>query len=291
MLSTIDLPRGGTIVETEIGPIQVGMPPETIKDAMNLGIAVPQYYVVPPTRFTTTLGPTMGINVAEFEFPAYCNFFFKHQSLHLIVQNAQVEADIRRVFQETLFGPEVIHIEEDYVPGSIDKADLPDLAKELGCFRVFGDQKISIDMLLSFNHFDAQGLAEIQSSSSSGSSNVVIQIQHLANEQVFVFRDMSRGSSVTVEDTVRIPNVRVPAVLHEEASPFHPPVFGVTVLGNSHGFDPDGNTSGYVLWINHRGIMIDPPPFSSSILAANRIPPTLIDGVIVTVRFSLYVKL
>jgi glyoxylase-like metal-dependent hydrolase (beta-lactamase superfamily II) len=56
----------------------------------------------------------------------------------------------------------------------------------------------------------------------------------------------------------------------------------VTVLGNSHGFDPKGKTSGYVLWINHRGIMIDPPPFSSSILIANNIPPLMIDGVIVS---------
>ena len=30
---------------------------------------------------------------------------------------------------------------------------------------------------------------------------------------------------------------------------FHPPSFGVTVLGNSHGFDKSGSVSGYVLWI------------------------------------------
>ena len=30
------------------------------------------------------------------------------------------------------------------------------------------------------------------------------------------------------------------------------PIFGVTILGNSHGFDPKGTTSGYILWINGR---------------------------------------
>lgn len=33
---------------------------------------------------------------------------------------------------------------------------------------------------------------------------------------------------------------------------FEPPIFGVTVLGSSHGFDPKGNTSGYIIWINGR---------------------------------------
>lgn len=41
-----------------------------------------------------------------------------------------------------------------------------------------------------------------------------------------------------------------------------PPEFGITVLGASHGFDPSGNTSGYIIWINGRGIMVDPPPFA-----------------------------
>ena len=63
---------------------------------------------------------------------------------------------------------------------------------------------------------------------------------------------------------------------------FVPPMFGVTVLGSSHGFDPKGSTSGYVLWVNRRGVMIDPPPHSSSILEKNQIHPSVIDAVIVT---------
>lgn len=33
---------------------------------------------------------------------------------------------------------------------------------------------------------------------------------------------------------------------------FVPPSFGVTVLGHSHGFDPKGCTSGYIIWVNGR---------------------------------------
>lgn len=56
------------------------MPPETIKDSMVLGLPVPQYYVMPPETFCRTLGNSLGINVAEFEFPAYYNFFLKVRS-------------------------------------------------------------------------------------------------------------------------------------------------------------------------------------------------------------------
>ena len=63
---------------------------------------------------------------------------------------------------------------------------------------------------------------------------------------------------------------------------FHPPSFGVTVLGNSHGFDKSGSTSGYVLWINGRGIMIDPPPYSSAALEREGIRRSTIVGIILT---------
>ena len=63
---------------------------------------------------------------------------------------------------------------------------------------------------------------------------------------------------------------------------FSPPSFGITTLGNSHGFDPAGSVSGYVLWINGRGIMIDPPPYASTTLGRAGILPNMIAGIIIT---------
>lgn len=60
------------------------------------------------------------------------------------------------------------------------------------------------------------------------------------------------------------PETNIPPV--PKQTTFHPPSFGVTVLGNSHGFDKNGTTSGYVLWVNGRGIMVDPPPYSNATL-------------------------
>ena len=58
--------------------------------------------------------------------------------------------------------------------------------------------------------------------------------------------------------------------------------FVVTVLGSSHGFDPSGSTSGYVLWVNGKGIMIDPPPNSTVVLKENHIYPSMITAVLIT---------
>lgn len=67
-------------MKTSEGPIQFGLPPETVKDTMSLGIEVPTYYIIPTQRFDKKFG----INVAEFEFPAYFNFFIKKRQVTLI---------------------------------------------------------------------------------------------------------------------------------------------------------------------------------------------------------------
>ena len=63
---------------------------------------------------------------------------------------------------------------------------------------------------------------------------------------------------------------------------FNPPLFGVTTIGASHGFDSHDSTSGFVIWINHKGIMIDPPPFASNALKKEGVPPSFIEKVILT---------
>lgn len=59
-----------------------------------------RYYVIPKERFNRKAG----LNVAEFEFPAYFNFFVKRSRLNIICP-PEVEEVIRTIFQETLFGP------------------------------------------------------------------------------------------------------------------------------------------------------------------------------------------
>ena len=43
---------------------QFGIPPETIKDSMQLGMDVPRVYIVPVERFCREQGPSLGVNLA-----------------------------------------------------------------------------------------------------------------------------------------------------------------------------------------------------------------------------------
>jgi len=139
---------------------QFGIPPETIKDSMVLGIPVPQIYIVPAERFCREMGPALGVNLAEFEFPGYFNFFVRQKTCTLVVDSQDAEDNICRVFEETLLGPKIFRRKVD--PISYDEQDfakdfpkekIPNFEKELGHFRDFGGKDLSVEMLLKFCHF------------------------------------------------------------------------------------------------------------------------------------------
>jgi hypothetical protein len=126
----VQLERGGTVVSTCIGNIQVGMPPETIKDSMKLGIPVSQFFVIPRSLFDHR----SGINVAEFEFPAYYNFFIRGQTRTTLITTPEVEKRIREVFRETLLGPEDFSSLPNDFSKSFPIEDAPDLRRECDHF-------------------------------------------------------------------------------------------------------------------------------------------------------------
>ena len=72
--------------------------------SMKLGITVPTYFVILGEMFDRQAG----LNMAEFEFPAYFNFFCLKKRVTLICM-PDLEARVRAIFTETLLGPEAGH--------------------------------------------------------------------------------------------------------------------------------------------------------------------------------------
>ena len=403
---------------------------------MRLGIPVPQVYIVPVERFCREMGPALGVNLAEFEFPAYFNFFVYKKRCMLVVDSHDAEENIRRVFSETLLGPAqfrreenpIAYEEEDFAP-DFPRSQIPNFQKELKHFRIMPDGKeLIIETLLDFCHFETRTdgheglgvpppLPEEEDADNengvneSGESDADVKAMNedVDNqaEQTDVPKDESAvevlqkkntwsyskakfmGTYITVlsgdlhptpilypyfyffqlgdvstiwpfgttpeqqanKSVPRVEVFKMPGgteyIIHDidennniigkarfqghvkvsesmsvdgfgghsilddvdpnqqgdkegtamtsmssiniESPPsvlpppsFHPPSFGVTVLGNSHGFDKSGSVSGYVLWINGRGVMIDPPPYSSATLEREGIRPRMIVGIILT---------
>lgn len=492
LLEIDHLPRGGISFDTEaVGRIQFGIPPETIKDSMVLGLGVPSVYIVPVERFCREMGQALGINLCEFEFPAYFNYFVRVKQCTLVVDSQEDEQNIRRVFSETLLGPGVFrdhsnptpNMEEDFDP-SYPKDERPNFYKEFYHFRTAEEsnnfQEMTIDTLIKFCHFNSSGLTsgpgkrnrqalkklgvpplnygngpindfyhsvgeiglpkkvparglrkspvvheekveedydKVDDESEKGLRRAASDpdleslLRPSKNYDAMMGKEVSEprlgrdnqkssrrfnsietcdndsklgdgfwGSAASVADsddgkkddwtysqakwlgvvatvypanateadkkttmtarveifkmpggleyiahdindrneiigrvrfsgTVHVPDsiavngfttsaseqdsnshtnekdeiATIISVPRNVAPPtFHPPSFGVTVLGNSHGFDKSGSTSGYVLWINGRGVMIDPPPYSSATLEKEGIRPQMIMAILVT---------
>ena len=129
---------------------------------MSLGMPVPQVYIVPVERFCREMGPALGVNLAEFEFPAYFNFFVYKKRCTLVVDSADAEQNIRRVFSETLLGPAQFRREDNpiaYEPedfaSDFDTDAIPNFQKELKHFRIMPDGKeLVLETLLNFRHFN-----------------------------------------------------------------------------------------------------------------------------------------
>jgi len=107
------------------------------------------------------MGPALGVNLAEFEFPAYFNFFVYKKRCTLVVDSLDAEQNIRRVFSETLLGPAQFRREEnpigyeseDFAP-EFDKEAIPNFQKELKHFRIMPDgNELVLETLLNFRHF------------------------------------------------------------------------------------------------------------------------------------------
>ncbi|MBX3206476.1 MAG: cyclic nucleotide-binding domain-containing protein [Labilithrix sp.] len=258
------LPRGGYYVRTSAGPVQIGVPPETIKDVMELKLDVPVAYVLPRELFDRR----RGLSVAEFEFPAYYSFFLLKRRCRLVVVSRDVERRVRSIFQESLFGPSAGPLPSEFADG-FPESHRPDFQKESDYFRtVPGKGRLTVDDLIEFIVAD-QGTAKI-------GDDVTIEI----GMDSIVVRDGGR-EAVSVGATVALPG-RTPTDPDLVAHSFAPPSFGVTVLGASHGFDPSGKTTGFLLWMGGRAILVDPPTDSTDYLRVRGVAPKTIDGVILT---------
>lgn len=119
---------------------------------MRMGLSVPQVYIVPVERFCREMGPALVVNLAEFDF------FIHKKRCTLVVDSADAEQNIRRVFSETLLGPAqfrrsenpIAYEPEDFAP-DFPRDAIPNLQKELEYFRIMPDGKeLVLETLLEF---------------------------------------------------------------------------------------------------------------------------------------------
>ncbi len=251
-----ELPRGGYLIDTSAGYIQFGSPPETLKDTIFLPKGVPNIFVLPIEHFD----PKHGMSVAEIEFPIYYNFFLRQKKTRIFVNPDHIE-NMKIVLQEAVFGPQELDIAGDVEEK--ENSHIPDIMSEMKYFRAGRVMEDLVDLLeLKPEGFSIEEVKIVQKPDGGF--------------------DVFDGGKILASVPAKISFKALYDLGTTLSEPFIPPEFGITCLGPSHGFDPEQNTSGFILWINKVGIMVDPPANSTLWLKDSNVNPKLIDSIIFT---------
>ncbi len=257
--SATELDRGGFLVEWGDLRLQVGAYPETIKDTMAREPGVPQTYLLPDFLFDVP----RGVSVAELEFPLYYNYYIRQQKLRFLCRPDQFRPVVR-VLREAIFGPARLHLAEEYPQGA-DTPGFPDLEAEMREYKRQGDRLLRLRDMVEPIILDQHGQAVLQG---------VTITAHGDNR--FSFRRGQESHQVTFQRD------EPPVLPTDSVNRYHPSEFGVTILGAGHGFDADTLTSGFIVWLNGRGVLVDPPVHSTEWLRSNGIDSRLITDLVLT---------
>ena len=257
------LPRGGIIARTSAGPVQVGATPETIKDTMVREGNVPQIFLMPAKLFSFEYG----ISTADFEFPIYYNFYIKNRKTILIGPKKNWKK-IFSVIKESLYGPSNPAIEADYLEGKKAKT-FPRLKEEMSYFKF--EPKLGRPAVMD-DFIDYIPLEEGEAFKFNG-------IEIINNDRTnYLIKDGNKNFLLP-KDFI-FPGNKPGKLLVNSC--YSPPNFGITVIGSGHGFDPGEKTTGFIIWINRRGILVDPPVNTTRWIKENKINPKLIGDLILT---------
>ena len=243
--------------------LQVGAYPETIKDTMQSSEGVPQIFVVPERLFD----PYLGVSAAELEFPVYFNFYLKQRKLRFVCRARQLRPLVR-VLKEAIFGPSCLNYASEYTDGAQTPA-FPNLAAEMRWYKKDLQRprgRLMLRDVVTPMLFDENGLVEIDG----------YQLWDLGQDQYRL-----RQGDEAHEFAFQGPG----AVEFEEppVSPrFQPPPLGMTILGSGHGFDARSLTSGFILWVNRKGILVDPPVHTTEWLRHQNIDGRLVEDIVLT---------
>ncbi|MEN2998566.1 MAG: cyclic nucleotide-binding domain-containing protein [Brevinematia bacterium] len=268
MVEGLQLPRGGYIFLSD-GKIlfQLGVPPETIKDSIKMFGEAPQYYVVPRNM----IDKTTFLNVAEIEFPIYYNYFIRKRKTFILCTKEQRKA-LEVLLKESLIGPDEIY--EDDFHGGIRS----NILAEMLFFRRKNQKNKEelFDVFDSVEFLDIDNDININEITIRKSGNKILLLKD--NDTLSVKIDENIYDYI--EYDLRIIENR--NLNSRKLTNFTLPMFGFTCLGSSNGFDPNGTTSGFILWINGKGIFIDPPAHSFAEVERNNIPVSRIVAIILT---------
>jgi CRP-like cAMP-binding protein len=255
--------------------VQVGSISQTTKNILREGITGNYLFILPKHLFE---GKT---NYADIEFVVYLNFFVRNGVRTRIAGRARQKETLERLLNLTLFGLFNAHATE---PPSFAKLrrtyGVPDqetLAFFHMCYEryavrrgydptgpilgfedyvdfvLLGEEGQPTRIPITTQGVDAQPLCV-------GTVEVVPQYSGVFDVRITQPDDKCTAKRLIVTPPLRAPGTIQEAQYRTLQFATDRPRFGVTPLGTSHGFDPMGDLTSFVIWINGHGILVDPSP-------------------------------
>lgn len=256
---TTPLPRGGLLVQWGDFVVQLGAYPETIKDTLKGDTGVPNLFIQPESLFDIH----NGISLAELEFPLYYNYYVKGKKLRIISRPDQ-SRPIFRLLKEAVFGPSSFHLEREY-PRGAHSYGFPDLKSEGAWYKTVNGRKLKLGDF-------------IEPITCETGESVTVDDMKITLLHGDRYRFESNGEC----KEVHFKPLATPQFSHDGGSEFKPPEFGITVLGAGHGFDVNSRTSGFIIWIGGRGLLVDPPAHTTQWMKARNLDSRLVEDILLT---------
>lgn len=255
---------GCKIAETSTGEAMFGCPSEIVKVLAIKKRSVPSTIILPSKFYE------YGVVQAALEFPLYHFLFaqqryFKGEKIRVAGSVDQIER-VRKVLRMTLLGAS----EEEMRKWRISSRERKGLIRMRDYFALKNKEGevASIDEMIEFIKLKEE---------TANIGDVEIE---LVDDNVFKVTDQNEEFFVDINiaeaQAPPLP-IEIPKILAKRS------IFGVTPLGQCvSGFDPNGYTSGLIVWINGLGISVDGVAWMKEHLRLHGINPSEIKAFILT---------
>lgn len=268
--SVLFSPDGGLRVE-------LGSLSQTTKNLLREGITGEYLFILPKYLFESRT------NYADVEFLVYLNFFVRYGKRTRIVGTARQRDVLEHLLRLTIFGLFDPHAHEQPSFETLHALyNVPD-RETYALFRMLYEKYgvrqnccatgaiLDLDAYIDFVVLDDTARPLLIASAQQGTAPhqaapglYSVQVAPLPHGSFEVSIAQIDGRVATKTLEVHRPSRRQKSVPEDLCRAIRfatdRPRFGVTPLGTSHGFDPSGDLTCFVIWVNGLGILVDPSP-------------------------------